>query len=69
MMSSALSSSDSPFVVRSSSLVVDMLTRFLARRRVALGFVFAIAVVYFAQPTTTLRDATMMPMAMIVEPT
>ena len=30
-----------------------MLRRFLARRRVALGFVFAIAVVYFAQPTTT----------------
>jgi protein-S-isoprenylcysteine O-methyltransferase Ste14 len=28
-----------------------MLTRFLARRRVALGFLFAIAVVYFAQPT------------------
>ena len=30
-----------------------MLRRFLARRRVALGFVFALAVVYFAQPTTT----------------
>ena len=28
-----------------------MLTRFLARRRVALGFLFAIAVVYFARPT------------------
>jgi protein-S-isoprenylcysteine O-methyltransferase Ste14 len=30
-----------------------MLRQFLARRRVALGFVFAIAVVYFAQPTMT----------------
>ncbi len=30
-----------------------MLRRFLARRRVALGFAFAIAVVYFAQPTMT----------------
>jgi len=30
-----------------------MLTRFLARRRVALGFLFAVAVVYFARPTPT----------------
>lgn len=28
-----------------------MLRQFLARRRVALGFVFGVAVVYFAQPT------------------